>query len=789
MVVIQRCQFPRRVVSRLGCFFGSARLACVIVSLSPSLLGAVEPQVTQVAPRGLQLGSTTRIVVQGQHLDESTRILLPLPFPVETTVLAVHEQDVELHVSVPAEGPAGIYPLRVVTSQGVSNALAIGIDRLPQLAFRDTLVSLPVALHGELTGAETRATRFHGSAGQRLVVDLEGQRLGSGVRPVVRLVSPSDRLLGTARPSRKYFGDTRLVVELPEDGLYRVELQDVVFRGPTPGWFRLKLGDLDFADEVFPLAVPATGSPSVLLPGSSLTAAARVPPPSSAGQQVGLVAWPVDAAQWLTGAAPRVRYSEPGVMELNEASLRAAPCPPQVPLAINGQLLGKGEVDEYMVHVPAAASLRIELFAERWGSPLDAVLEVLDGDGKVLVRGDDQAGTADPGVDLDLPAAGPIRVRISSLIGRFGPEYAYRLWVGPRAPGSTRLVLEQDHLNLPAGARLVVPVSIERSGQVPDVQLSLTPALQAVVQLESGQILASDEVGLVALVAASDARGVFSARLRSLPDEARSGPRSFSLVTNDFPGAQYQPHLRDELALAVTSPAPLAVEWAPDRRPHYLARGTRRSLAVQLERTASGRGPVRLALLTTQRTPMKQEDNRQVEDVDRKLRLVEDTVLESDQTEATVTLIVPSDFPLHSWSFSLQADLLTEDAQQVRRSAFTPIRHWPAIEPVGLDVDLPETMSVPAGDEPGSILEGTVRRHPDFDLPVVVRLIGLDANDPPVAVTVPVGQSEFRLPLTFPAESKGGERKNVQLQAVLAEPDESQQAIRATTKPFQLKLE
>jgi hypothetical protein len=72
---------------------------------------------------------------------------------------------------------------------------------------------------------------------------------------VVRLYDAKGVQLAYAQTNAALAGDARLDVALPHDGKYTVEVHDALYRGGNPGYFRLKLGDLHYADLAYPLGV------------------------------------------------------------------------------------------------------------------------------------------------------------------------------------------------------------------------------------------------------------------------------------------------------------------------------------------------------------------------------------------------------------------------------------------------------------------------------------------------------------------------------------------------------
>ena len=126
---------------------------------------------------------------------------------------------------------------------------------MPQRLFAAAAEALPVAWHGVISGSSKLRTSFTGKAGQPILFEVEAQRLGGKLRPVLHLYDADDKHLAWSLPSPVLRGDTRLEVKLPADGKYTLELHDLQYAAPAPNYFRLKIGTWQFADLVFPPAV------------------------------------------------------------------------------------------------------------------------------------------------------------------------------------------------------------------------------------------------------------------------------------------------------------------------------------------------------------------------------------------------------------------------------------------------------------------------------------------------------------------------------------------------------
>src|SRR5205085_3718425 len=130
---------------------------------------------------------------------------------------------------------------------------------------------LPIAMHGSVGGSAVSETKVTGKAGQKFTIEVEAQRLGSKLRPVLHLHNAKKKQIAWSWNVPSLHGDTRLEAVLPEDGQYTVALHDAEYAPPGPRYFRLKIGEWAYVDEVYPVAV-AKGQPmGVDLPGASPT--------------------------------------------------------------------------------------------------------------------------------------------------------------------------------------------------------------------------------------------------------------------------------------------------------------------------------------------------------------------------------------------------------------------------------------------------------------------------------------------------------------------------------------
>jgi hypothetical protein len=185
---------------------------------------------------------------------------------------------------------------------------------------------------------------------------------------------------------------------------------------------------------------------------------------------------------------------------------------------------------------------------------------------------------------------------------------------------------------------------------------------------------------------------------------------------------------------------------------------------VRIARGKSTSGKVRLRLLTSQIVPKKEVDKKQVDDLDRALRLAGEPTIAADQSEITARVLVPGDLPDIPFDLAVQAELLSDDGQQVLATAITPAVRRKIVDPsVAIVLEGEPEVEVQTGVAPTARLTGKLRREAGFDKPVTITLAGLPEELSPPAVNVPGDASEFELPLVFPYTSPLGSLDGVRL--------------------------
>ncbi len=759
--------------SLLHCSF-CASCAFLWLLLVCSSLVASEPAVRNVNVRGLQVGGTTTITIDGDDLGAPPprffSFSLPakppkllLPFAAKQTLKPGYtDKKAEFEVTLDDTVTPGLYHLRAVTEGGVSLPMVIGVDRLSQKPFAPTIEALPIAVHGSVSGAAVVETTFKGKANEKVTIEVEAQRIGSKLRPVVHLYNAKKLQLAWAWGTPALSGDTRLEATLPADGTYTITLHDAEYSGPAPGHFRLKVGQFGYVDQVFP-PVAGKDTKAVELLGSAVVKA-DLPKATS---RVVLLDFP-KAGTW-TGARPWVEVSsrpefvepsEPGkVLELPEGRV-----------AVSGKLAAPNEEDKYKVAVKPNTKVRFEVFAERIGSPVDASLVIRNDAGAVLAQAEDSPGTLDPVLEYTVPdKVTSVVVGVVDSAGRGGPRAIYRLVIDPvkdEGLGDFHLITPTQRLTLPANGKAVVPVFVDRRGYVGEIGLVVVhqPGLMGFEWMA----ISPDADGTLVTITAGD----FTATDTGVAIFAGRGTDgSLREVTiKGHPLERLQPWLASELTVGPTSAkaADFAIEWKNLPADAGLSPAGKLTLPVTVKRLDPA-APVRLVLLTSQNPPLV---NNQP-DLNRTIRPDKPAnELAAKVSDSEMSLLVPPELPADAYQIAVQAELLSADKQKVLATAVTPVRNFPVKLPVAIKADAPK-IEAKLDAKTGAMIEvkGTAERLNGFTGDIQVSLAGLPVGVPvPAPVTLKAAETQFVVKLTFPPTTPPGEAKLKLSASVVSDP-------------------
>ncbi len=498
--------------SRLLLLSACQTLAGIAIATVAAAAGP-PPNLVDMHPHGGQQGRALRLVIEGYGVAGEMEIESTLPGSFARLGEARDEDRLQKQrrpndrnlqaavflVEIDADAAPGLYPLRAVSEDGLSNALLFRVDTVPEVSerslrdgIRDSSVAtepphidaLPVVVNGTLDGAERDRYRFRSEAGERIVLEVEARRAGSAIDPVLRLLDGEGGEVAFNQEGPGIDVDARLDWQPPEAGEYVVEVHDARFSDQRRNFYRLKLiaaSDYEYADAVFPLGARRGEETRFGLSGGSGAAAREVTRTVDTENAFDIVGPPVASK---TSAALPFRVvvgSHPEVLEGETPAGEAL----DTPLVVNGRIDDAGEVDRYRIAAEPGQRLLIEVEGAALGSSdLFGVLTVTTPDGEFLASsGDDipdpdtfrllspTATSFDPWVLVETPeGTDELHVSVEDLVGRGGPRFGYRLTATANGP-DFELRLSSAQLTLNSGASKPIDIGAVRRGYLGPIRL------------------------------------------------------------------------------------------------------------------------------------------------------------------------------------------------------------------------------------------------------------------------------------------------------------------------------
>ena len=377
------------------------------------------PTIDSVSPRGLPRGATTELTVDGLNLAGATAIFFSEP-GVTARILRIKElpdlpdvrfganggistvdlgplpprNEVTLELDVSAAADIGPVDFRLQTPLGTSPAARFLIepyygevaDREPDDTPEDAVeVVAPAILVGAISKpGDVDYYKLTAKAGEQLVFEDGAAMLGSALDPVVSIYDADQNLVRQygleGGRSARYFAH-----RFDKSGIYYIKIADYAESGSGRHFYRIKVGRFPLAAAAYPLGVPRGKTEQVTLTGYNLGAG-----------QLSVKGEASDEDEWSVTLRPKVAAGktfnkvrlalgdEPEIESSGRNISLAAAQSITAPVTVNGKLAAPE--NDFRFHALKGEKLVLEVNANRLGSPLDSLLEILDTAGRPVER-------------------------------------------------------------------------------------------------------------------------------------------------------------------------------------------------------------------------------------------------------------------------------------------------------------------------------------------------------------------------------------------------------------------
>ena len=469
------------------------RLA-ILFFLIGSAAFALPPVIREVYPHGGQRGRTVQIKLRGEGLLMGMRLKSGIPGTASrlNPPLDLMRAGTELPflLNIPANAAVGLYPIRLVSDDGMSNLVLFSVGDFPESEENETLKPkelnntaataekfvIPGVMNGTLTGGDEDYFIFDAKAGEKVVFEVEARRAGSGLDPAFEIFDAAGKVI--AKNDDGAGVDPRMEVMFAKSGSYKIRVHDTRFSDQAQNFYRLKAGVYQYADAIFPLGAKRGAAVDVELLGGNLNAPVKLKVAAKEGSALTALRVPNSPSLPLYFA-----WSDQD--EASEGPSGGGTLKPGV--IVNGRIAKPGEIDRYKLAVKPGQDWVFEVKAASLGtSKLDAILTAYDGKGKKLGSRDD-LDFSDPILPLKIPeGVTEVTVAVEDVLGNGGAGYGYRL-EARNEPADFTLSLISPFVNVPAGGTAQITVFMQRRGYEGSIKLSV-PGLPPGFTVAGGHI-------------------------------------------------------------------------------------------------------------------------------------------------------------------------------------------------------------------------------------------------------------------------------------------------------------
>lgn len=579
---------------------------------------AGSPRVQAVFPAGGQRGAEAEIEFRGSNLEDAKTLLFDEQ-GFEVTTVAAEKGKYKAKIKIAPNARLGEHMFRIVTASGVSDVrlfyvvpfpIVPEVEPKPDQQNAPQAVALGTTISGRAQGEDQDHFEVELKKGQRLSAEVIAARLQTGAifDPYLSITKADGTRVTEVDDTAFTQQDPVTSIVAPEDGKYIVTIKDSTNSGPGECQYLLNIGS--FAR---PLAVYPPGGPT----GQELKVKLLGDAQGPIERTIKLADQPDDRFEVFTEEGqptPQPNYIRvstfPNALETepNNETAQATVVDAELPVALNGVIEQKGDIDYFKIKAKKGVPLDLSVFARRLRSPLDSVLAIYDAKGNRIQLNDD-AGSTDSYIRWAAPADGDYFISVKDQLDRGGPTYTYRVEIKPAQPLVSLWLPEMVQNSnqerrafvVPKGNRYASLVRLKRNDFSGDLQLDphdLPPG----VSVSGNFVDKSVDTVPVVFEAAPDAAPTAKAfTIEAKPVEPPKEQPVKSAIENDIDIAEngnqksYYQVKEHSLPVAITEEIPVKLSLVQPKVP-VLQNGSM-NLKVVAERKNDFKGAINLSFL------------------------------------------------------------------------------------------------------------------------------------------------------------------------------------------------
>jgi hypothetical protein len=570
------------------------------------------PAIASVYPQGWTAGIKVPVTILGEYLDRTQSVIFLDP-SIRGRVVDSSFTRLALEFDVDPKASLGPHYFRVVSPRGASNLLLFHVGDQPHVLEQEPNsrldeaqeVAIPATVNGRLDlDGDFDFFRFHiPRKGDAWIFDLRSARNGNGLDPALILLDSKGRKL--AHSEDAFIWDPFLAYTFEEPGDYYAVVQPTHVRLDPNFAYQLDIRKAPHLETISPISIEPGATVEATLFGAGLlgagklwfdvagfsgeilemrgtTARVKIHAAESAADgprtlAVVTTGGSSNPAQFLVDSTPRHKGGE----EL------------RIPTAITGTARYR-QPERFSFDVKENDKLIFEVRAQRFGSPVDSILRILDDKGEEIAVNDDGAFAGvqfnkDSRIAQTFKKAGRYQVEIRNLWKTTGEDFPYELLVRAPKP-EAGLMLSTDHPYLYPGETGKLKVTLDRrDGFDGPVEIEVA-GLPAGISADPVEIAAGSKDGEVLLHCSAVPAGTYG---QVVVKGKGTGParQSVKISSGGGEGATYA--TVQEATLAVVEKPQFSLEAAVTTLD--LVKGGMAEFAVGIKRAENFESPIRFS--------------------------------------------------------------------------------------------------------------------------------------------------------------------------------------------------
>lgn len=414
--------------------------------------GAQRGAIADVVVGGLNVSKTTSVVVSGKGVkaeiikpneDEQTSSKKKKYKKLDDQSSPQLADQLNIRITVDKNAEPGMRDLRLQSPVGISGKLNFEVGQYPnKLEIKGSTAqkpnqvdTLPAVLCGQILPGETDYFRFKAEKGITLVASVKARALVPFIADAVPGWFQSVLSIKDSKGKEvaycddyRFNVDPTIVLKVPENDTYTLEIRDAIYRGREDFNYRIDLGEIPFLQSIYPAAGKVSKKTELTVTGVNLKSNKLKFKPETEGYNFvaaigknGQISNSVPF--WGVNKSSDLLLNDNRKMQLKDNQV------------IYDTLDFSSRFKQYASLADANETVTFELMARRIGSLLDGRMRLLDESGKLLAEADDVEDVmqglmtfhADPQLTYNFKIPGLYYLQVEDVLDHRGSDYFYVL--------------------------------------------------------------------------------------------------------------------------------------------------------------------------------------------------------------------------------------------------------------------------------------------------------------------------------------------------------------------------